>query len=46
MSDAQITLTAAVRNIQDEEIRLSTSVLREFAPEPGRSFDLGVRVEF
>jgi iron complex outermembrane recepter protein len=45
-SDAEITLSAAVRNIQDEEIRLSTSVLREFAPEPGRSFDLGVRVQF
>ena len=44
--DSFITLSAAVRNIRDEEIRLSTSVLREYAPEPGRSFNLGVRMEF
>jgi iron complex outermembrane receptor protein len=35
-----------MRNIRDEEIRLSTSVLREYAPEPGRSFNVGVRMEF
>ncbi len=46
VSDALITLSAAVRNIRDEEIRLSTSVLRESAPEPGRSFNVGVRVEW
>ena len=45
-SDSLITLSAAVRNIRDEEIRLSTSVLREYAPEPGRSFNVGVRMEF
>ena len=45
-SDSLITLSAVVRNIRDEEIRLSTSVLREYAPEPGRSFNVGVRMEF
>ncbi len=45
-SDSLITLSAEVRNIRDEEIRLSTSVLREYAPEPGRSFNVGVRMEF
>ncbi len=45
-SDVQVTLTAALNNIRDEEIRLSTSVLREYAPEPGRSFNVGVRMEF
>ncbi|MGB1438413.1 MAG: TonB-dependent receptor, partial [Luminiphilus sp.] len=45
-SDMQLTLSAALNNIRDEEIRLSTSVLREYAPEPGRSFNLGVRMEF
>jgi len=46
LSEAFITLSAAVRNLTDEEIRLSTSFLREYAPESGRSFNLGIRMEF
>lgn len=42
---SDITLHAGVRNILDEEIRLSTSFLREEAPEPGRSLQVGVRWE-
>ncbi len=33
-------------NLTDEEIRGSTSFLRDFAPEPGRSLEGGVRLRF
>lgn len=33
-------------NLLDEEIRNSTSFLREIAPEPARSLELGVRMSF
>ena len=33
-------------NLLDEEIRNSTSFLREIAPEPSRSLELGVRMSF
>ena len=46
LSEAFITLSAVIRNLTDEEIRLSTSFLREYAPESGRSFNLGIRMEF
>jgi iron complex outermembrane recepter protein len=34
------------RNLGDEEIRLSTSFLRGFAPEAGRSVEAGVRYRY
>lgn len=34
------------KNITDEEIRLSTSFLRDVAPEADRSAELGVRLMF
>ncbi len=34
------------KNLTDEEIRLSTSYLRDLAPEPGRSIEAGLRVMF
>jgi iron complex outermembrane receptor protein len=34
------------RNITDEEIRLSTSFLRDVAPEAGRSIEAGIRFSF
>ena len=34
------------KNITDEEIRLSTSFLRDVAPEAGRSVELGIRYSF
>jgi iron complex outermembrane receptor protein len=33
-------------NLLNEEIRNSVSFLRNFAPEPGRSFIFGVRATF
>ena len=42
----EVTLFLKGRNLSDEEIRLSTSFLREVAPEAGRSLELGFRVEF
>lgn len=34
------------RNLLDEKVRLSTSFLKDVAPQPGRSVFLGVRFEF
>ena len=41
-----IVLFIQFNNISDEEIRLSTSFLRDFSPEAGRSFKAGVRMTF
>ncbi|GAB3540805.1 TonB-dependent receptor [Noviherbaspirillum agri] len=45
-SDTQWTWFALVKNLLDEDVRLSTSVLRSVAPQPGRNFVLGVRTTF
>ncbi|MBB5211456.1 TonB-dependent receptor [Microbulbifer hydrolyticus] len=37
---------ANARNLLDEEIRNATSLLRDFAPEAGRSIEAGVRLHF
>ena len=37
---------ASARNLLDEEIRNSTSLLRDFAPQAGRSVEAGVRFQF
>ena len=37
---------AQVRNLLDEEIRLSTSLLKDMAPQPGRSLVVGLRGRF
>ncbi len=42
----EMVLFAKLKNITDEEIRLSTSFLREVAPEPGRSIEAGLRLRF
>ncbi|MHA7815146.1 MAG: TonB-dependent receptor [Pseudohaliea sp.] len=34
------------KNIADEEIRLSTSFLRNYAPQPGESIEAGIRLMF
>ncbi|MGA0936151.1 MAG: TonB-dependent receptor, partial [Pseudohongiellaceae bacterium] len=44
--DGEVMLFARARNISDEEIRLSTSYLRGFAPETGRSIEVGARFKF
>lgn len=43
---AQATWFAMVRNLLNEDIRLSTSVLKDVAPLPGRSLVVGVRTRF
>jgi iron complex outermembrane receptor protein len=43
---ARLVLFLNLRNIGDEDIRLSTSFLRDFAPEAGRSLEGGVRLLF
>lgn len=42
----EMVVFAKLKNISDEEIRLSTSFLREVAPEPGRSLEAGFRLYF
>jgi len=46
VADSEMTLFMAVNNITDEEIRLSTSFLRDVAPEAGLSVELGLRWQF
>lgn len=43
---AELTAFLEFRNIGDEQIRLSTSFLREVAPEAGRSVQAGIRYSF
>jgi iron complex outermembrane receptor protein len=42
----QVTWFALAKNLLDEDIRLSTSVLKDVAPLPGRSLIVGVRTRF
>jgi len=42
----QITWFLMARNLLNQDIRLSTSILRESVPQPGRSFIAGVRTSF
>jgi iron complex outermembrane receptor protein len=44
--DAHIVLFAKGNNLLNENIRNSTAYLRNFAPEPGRGAEIGVRFEF
>lgn len=46
LSASELTLFIAARNLADEDIRLSTSFLRDVAPEAGRSFEAGLRYLF
>lgn len=43
---AEVLLFAKGKNLLNENIRNSTSYLRNFAPEPGRSAELGIRVSY
>jgi iron complex outermembrane receptor protein len=42
----ELLVFAELNNVTDEEIRLSTSFLRDVAPEPGRSLGVGLRYTF
>jgi iron complex outermembrane receptor protein len=44
--DSEVLLFARGKNMLNENIRNSTSYLRNFAPEPGRSAEIGIRVSY
>ncbi|MGB1140996.1 MAG: TonB-dependent receptor, partial [Halioglobus sp.] len=44
--DSELLVFGKWKNISDEEIRLSTSFLRNYAPEAGESFEVGMRYSF
>lgn len=48
MRDGRVNWTwfALAKNLLDKDIRLSTSLLRDVAPQPGRSIVVGVRTRF
>jgi iron complex outermembrane receptor protein len=46
ITDADIMLFANAKNLLNENIRNSTSYLRNFAPEAGRSAELGIRISY
>ena len=46
VGDSEMTLFLALNNITDEDIRLSTSFLRDVAPEAGFSVEAGIRWMF
>ena len=46
IGDNELTWFASARNLLNEEIRLSTSLLKDYVPQPGRNFLVGVRARF
>ena len=44
--DSEVMLFARGKNMLNENIRNSTSYLRNFAPEPGRSAEIGIRMNY
>jgi len=44
--DSELMLFARGKNMLNENIRNSTSYLRNFAPEPGRSAEIGIRLSY
>lgn len=44
--DSEMLLFAKGKNMLNENIRNSTSYLRNFAPEPGRSAEIGIRISY
>jgi iron complex outermembrane receptor protein len=46
IADADIMVFANAKNLLNENIRNSTSYLRNFAPEAGRSGEVGIRVSY
>jgi iron complex outermembrane receptor protein len=46
IKDVDVMVFAKANNLLDENIRNSTSYLRNFAPEPGRGGEIGLRVTY
>ena len=44
--DATVDLYLAGRNLTDDEQRLHTSVVKDLAPQPGRTIETGLRMRF
>lgn len=44
--DGSLNLFAAGKNLTDDEQRLHTSFIKDFAPAPGRTLEIGVRLLF
>ena len=44
--DTEVLAFLKLKNISDEEIRLSTSFLRNYAPQAGKSIEAGIRFSF
>ena len=44
--DSEVMIFAKGKNLLNETIRNSTSYLRNFAPEPGRSVEVGIRISY
>ncbi|NKC02190.1 MAG: TonB-dependent receptor [Pseudomonadales bacterium] len=44
--DSSLNLFAAGKNLTDDEQRLHTSFIKDFAPAPGRTFEIGARLLF
>ena len=43
---ADLTVFVQGKNLTDDEQRLHTSFIKDFAPEPGRTIEAGVRLSF
>ncbi|MDD5277768.1 MAG: TonB-dependent receptor, partial [Methylovulum sp.] len=46
LHEADVMVFAKANNLLNENIRNSTSYLRNFAPEPGRGAEIGFRVSY
>ena len=44
--DATVDLYLAGRNLTDDEQRLHTSIVKDLAPQPGRTIEAGLRMRF
>jgi iron complex outermembrane receptor protein len=45
-ANADLTWFLLARNLLNEDIRLSTSLLKDYVPQPGRNVVIGVRTRF
>jgi iron complex outermembrane receptor protein len=46
LAGGELVSFVTLNNVGDEEIRLSTSFLRDVAPEAGRAIEAGIRYSF
>lgn len=46
LSGARLAVFVAARNLTNKEVRASTSFLRNYAPEPGRTIEVGLELRY